>query len=128
MSRLRIGHTALNHSLYKMGKHESGLCVKCDLPETVEHILIECKGYDNERLQLIEALHIEINQISLQKLLNKDITIDMFYILFKYLKDTELINRIKRIATSKFNVVFFVKKKKEKFFSFPLTSMLHTPS
>ncbi len=63
--------------------------IKCDLPETDEHILIECKGYDNERLQLIEAHHIEINQISFQKL-----TIDMFYILFKYLKDTQLINRI----------------------------------
>ncbi len=50
--------------------------VKCDLPETVEHILIECKGYDNERLQFIEALHIEINQISLQKLLNKDTRYD----------------------------------------------------
>ncbi len=83
MSRLRIGHTALNHSLYKIGKHESGLCVICDLPETVEHILIKCKGYDNERLQLTEALHIEINQISLQKMLNKDVTIDMFHILFK---------------------------------------------
>ncbi len=43
MSRLRIGLSALNHSLYKIGKLESGLCVKCDLPETVEHILIECK-------------------------------------------------------------------------------------
>ncbi len=76
-----MSHTALNHSLYKIGKHESGLCVKCDLPETVEHVLIKCKGYDNERLQLTEALHIEINQISLQKLLNKDVTIDMFHIL-----------------------------------------------
>ncbi len=29
ISRLRIGHTALNHSLYKIGKHESGKCDKC---------------------------------------------------------------------------------------------------
>ncbi len=57
MSRHRIGHTALNHSLYKIGKYESGLRVKCDLPETVEHILIECKTYDNETLQLTEALN-----------------------------------------------------------------------
>ncbi len=43
MSHLRIGLSALNHPLYKIGKLESGLCVKCDLPETVEHILIKCK-------------------------------------------------------------------------------------
>ena len=94
ISRHGIGHIALNQSLFIIGKHESGLCVKCDLPETVEHILIKCKGYDNERLQLTEALNIEINQISLQKLLNKDVTIEMFHRLIKYLKDAELINRI----------------------------------
>jgi len=35
-----------------IGKHESGCFVRFDLPETVEHVLIMCKGYNNERLQL----------------------------------------------------------------------------
>ncbi|XP_038157609.1 uncharacterized protein LOC119794224, partial [Cyprinodon tularosa] len=34
ISRLRIGHTALNYSLFKIGKHETGHCDKCGDPET----------------------------------------------------------------------------------------------
>lgn len=74
-SRHRIGHIALNQSLFIRGIHVSGLSVKCDLPETVEPILIKWTGYDKKRLQFTEAHIIEINQISFQKLVNKDVTI-----------------------------------------------------
>ncbi len=36
ISRLRIGHSNLNKSLQMIGKHDSGQCNKCGLPETVE--------------------------------------------------------------------------------------------
>ncbi len=55
ISRLRIGHTALN-SLYKIGKHESGKCDKCEQLETVMHILFECCAYERERVQLMQEL------------------------------------------------------------------------
>ncbi len=56
ISRLRIGHTALNHSLYKIGKHESGKCDKCGPLETVMHIIFECSAYERERVQLMLEL------------------------------------------------------------------------
>jgi len=57
MTRLRIGHTAVNQSLHKIGKHESGNCDKCGYPETVKHILLECVAYRRERLELIQSLN-----------------------------------------------------------------------
>ncbi len=36
ISRLRIGHSNLKKSLQMIGKHDSGQCNKCGLPETVE--------------------------------------------------------------------------------------------
>lgn len=66
ISRLRIGHTALNNSLYKIGKHESGECDKCGELETVMHILNECSAYERERFQLIQELGwLGIDNISL---------------------------------------------------------------
>ncbi len=44
---------ALNYSLYRMKgnwlNHESGNCSLCGLAETVEHVLIYCTAYQNER-------------------------------------------------------------------------------
>ncbi len=41
ISRLRIGHTALNYSLHEIGKHGSGKCDTCGELETVKHVLFE---------------------------------------------------------------------------------------
>lgn len=40
ITRLRLVHTALNDSLYRMNKHESGNCRLCGSAGTVEHGLI----------------------------------------------------------------------------------------
>ncbi len=75
ISRLRIGHTALNHSLYKIGKHESGKCDKCGEFETVMHILFECPAYERERFQLIQELGwLGVDKISLKVLLGNGST------------------------------------------------------
>ena len=49
MTRMRIGHTNLNGTLKIIGKHPTGLCQKCQQPETVQHILITCRSYERER-------------------------------------------------------------------------------
>ncbi len=49
ISRLRIGRSNLNKSLQVIGKHESGQCNHCGLPETVEHVLINSRAYERER-------------------------------------------------------------------------------
>lgn len=70
ISRLRIGHTALNYSLFKIGKHESGDCDKCGDLETVKHILNECSAYERERFKLIQELgQLGVDNISLKVLL-----------------------------------------------------------
>jgi exonuclease III/ribonuclease HI len=39
---LRLERCRLNASLHKIGKHDTGLCDACRVPETVEHYLLEC--------------------------------------------------------------------------------------
>ncbi len=50
MTRLRLGHGALNKSLKMIGKHETGLCEWCQEEESVEHIIIRCRRYEVQRV------------------------------------------------------------------------------
>ncbi|KAI2663026.1 Gag-Pol polyprotein [Labeo rohita] len=56
LSRLRLGHTGLNSTLNIIGKHPTGLCDWCGIRETVEHVLIQCNRYTEDRRKLIEEL------------------------------------------------------------------------
>ncbi len=38
ITRLRIGHTGLSHTLHKIDKNPSGKCKHCSQSETVEHV------------------------------------------------------------------------------------------
>ena len=50
LTRLRLGHSALNKSLHIIGKHQSGFCEVCHQEdETIEHVLQRCRRYDTER-------------------------------------------------------------------------------
>ncbi len=70
ISRLRIGHTALNQSLYKISKYGSGKCDKCGELETVMHILFEWSVYERDIFQLIQELGwLGVENISLKLLL-----------------------------------------------------------
>ena len=42
ITRLRLGKCLLNSYLHKINRHETGLCDTCELPETVEHFLLNC--------------------------------------------------------------------------------------
>lgn len=48
ISRVRFGHTGLNSTPKKMGKHDTGTCDFCG-QETFEHVVLECKKYTRER-------------------------------------------------------------------------------
>ncbi len=42
-TRLRIGHSGLNNSLFTLGKHQSGgLCETCSETDTIEHVFLQC--------------------------------------------------------------------------------------
>lgn len=51
--RLRTGHARLNYHLHSIGCHPDGQCEECDCNETVEHFLIECEQYENQRHHFI---------------------------------------------------------------------------
>ncbi len=54
-----------------IGKHDSGQCNKCGLPETVEHVIINCLAYERERIQLENNfISVGIEPLSLQNILN----------------------------------------------------------
>ena len=41
LTRLRIGHTRLTHKHYLLNE-EIPMCIACDCPLTIKHILVEC--------------------------------------------------------------------------------------
>ena len=63
MHRVRIGHTYLTHNYLLSGENQP-VCVTCQVPLTVKHILIECPAHDNNRLKFFTV-------VSLQELFDK---------------------------------------------------------
>lgn len=56
MNRLRIGHSKLNSTLHIMGKYPIGFCEHCQTPETVEHVIVNCRKYEREREDMIKNM------------------------------------------------------------------------
>ena len=68
LSHLRMGQTRLNSGLYKIGRHVSGLCDNCQVPETTEHFLLYCNSTESLQSQLrkiFEKLEVEMNLTSI---------------------------------------------------------------
>ena len=82
----RFGHTGLNGTLYKTGKHNTGsVCEYCGQEETVEHVMLHCQKYESERRHLIQNLRkIEIHY-DLKDILQKNSRNDYYQILFQFL-------------------------------------------
>ncbi len=80
----------------RMNKHESGNCSLCGLAETVEHVLINCTAYKNERKCLVgELKEMGIGNITIKKLLNNGLeNYRVYKALIKYLRKVHLFNRI----------------------------------
>ncbi len=51
---LRIGHTGLNYTLYKTGKHPTGKSTRCSQAETDEHV--QHRKYNIKRNHLLRSL------------------------------------------------------------------------
>ena len=52
IARLRTGHCSLNQHLHLIGKLDSPLCECSDTPESVDHYLLYCIKYDQQRAKL----------------------------------------------------------------------------
>ncbi len=53
MTRLKLGRSNLNSTLFITGKHLTGLCEHCNETETVEHILTSCRRFTQERQEMM---------------------------------------------------------------------------
>ena len=53
-ARLHIGHTRYTHA-YRLERTHRPLCPSCDTEITVQHILIDCHDYDNQRAAFYHA-------------------------------------------------------------------------
>ncbi|XP_057691989.1 uncharacterized protein LOC130915851 [Corythoichthys intestinalis] len=93
LSRMRIGHTGLNDSLHRIGKHKDGKCKHCGERETVEHILMVCGKYGEQRDRFRMVLHQAEETFGMGNVLQmKRANIQKG--LIKFLRDTGLLDRI----------------------------------
>lgn len=92
LDRLRIGHSSLNEHLLRLGKHEDGKCEKCKVAETVEHYLLKCEKYEEQRRKMERRLReMEVYEINIKNLLGKgkeEGRLNRERILIKYIKET----------------------------------------
>lgn len=56
ITQLRTGHVGLNKFLYRIKATDSPLCVRCRVPETVDHYLLTCQRFTLQRHALRRRL------------------------------------------------------------------------
>ena len=96
MTRLRFDHTGLNKTLFLMVKSNSNECSECRVVEDVEHVLMHCRRFREERTELARKVAEAGRQWSLEGILGtaeagvqeiQDALVD-------YLRETRLYCRI----------------------------------
>jgi ribonuclease HI len=70
LSRLRIGHAAVKSTLNRFNLATDDLCINCNVPETIQHLILECDKYVVPRRELVRNLQkVGVNNINLKVLL-----------------------------------------------------------
>ena len=94
MTRLRIGHSGLNKTLKVIGKHEDGLCERCQVEESVQHVIMDCREYVRER----ERMRVRLRQLGMQEFTLRGILGTskraQIKVLLGFLRDTGVFDRI----------------------------------
>ena len=62
LTRLRIGHTRLTHSFILIGE-DVPMCIECERPVTVKHILLECGNNNLDRLECYDHREVTISDL-----------------------------------------------------------------
>ena len=94
ISRMRFGHTGLNSTLKIIGKHETGRCDYCNRQETIEHVMMECPKYQQERQSLKERLESNKIKMEIKELLKLSSGNVGYRDIFLFLDETGLSKRI----------------------------------
>ena len=64
-TRLRLGYCNLNKHLKTIGLINNENCTECNTSETVEHYLLHCIKYENQRLKLKHSICVDNQQLTL---------------------------------------------------------------
>jgi len=91
---MRFGHTGLNSTLKLIGKHETGMCEVCNINETVDHVIIYCEKYNEERMRLRNWLRKEKIRLDMNELLQMNSGHVGYRAIFVFLNKTGLCRRI----------------------------------
>uniref|UniRef100_A0A224Z061 Non-ltr rnase hi domain of reverse transcriptase n=1 Tax=Rhipicephalus zambeziensis TaxID=60191 RepID=A0A224Z061_9ACAR len=59
LHRIRLNVAYTNYFRHKIGLSDSPLCLRCDVPEDLNHVLCECRLYASERQSMKEALKLQ---------------------------------------------------------------------
>ena len=73
ISQLRTGHCGLNYYLHRFGKKNPPYCECGNGKETVEHYLLECRRYNEQRKTLRKE--VRTGRLTIEKLLGQPQTI-----------------------------------------------------
>ena len=92
LARLRLGHTRLTHR-YLMEHDQPPVCEVCNSNLTVEHILIFCEKYKNQRKTIFKDFYLNGNRPNLKSLLEES-NIFSIRTIMKFLRETDLLDKV----------------------------------
>ena len=92
LTRMRIGHTIYTHShIYTCGNRP--FCNPCQKVQTIEHIIIDCRKFQNERRMLKDFCNREHIQFELREILG-DKNESLLQVLFQFLRNIKLFDKL----------------------------------
>ena len=95
ITRLKLGHSALNKTLQLMGKHPTGLCENCQEEESAEHAFMHCSLYQAEREIMFEELReVGTVEVTFKKIICAAENNAGRGTVFRFIKETGLWDRI----------------------------------
>jgi len=79
ITRFRMLQTRLNHGLYKINKHPSGLCDHCGVSQDCKHFIFKCKITEGLRKVLIQWVHRELREGKYEEVLSNGHVLNSLY-------------------------------------------------
>ena len=76
-TRLRFGKCSLNFYLNIVGKHATGYCSRCHVPETIEHFILQCPQNLELAMKLTEQCQAENIGLEITNVLKNDKTMEI---------------------------------------------------
>ena len=96
INRFRLGHVGVNQYLHRFNMVESPLCINCNIVDSIEHFMLHCTKYREQRRKMLNVLLRERvwpvtirNLFGYNKNLSKSSTKNIVGAIAQYLTSTE---------------------------------------